>query len=67
MKQLIAKQITNEKSLWWDNIETKNKNESRSEILSKSFKEAITALENTREISSCLDLGKVHVVSMSIL
>jgi penicillin amidase len=23
MKQLIAKQITNEKSLWWDNIETK--------------------------------------------
>jgi penicillin amidase len=23
MKQLIAKQIVNEKSLWWDNIETK--------------------------------------------
>jgi hypothetical protein len=30
--------------------------ESRSEILSKSFKEAITALENTRQISSRLDL-----------
>jgi penicillin amidase len=39
MKQLIATQIVNEKSPWWDNVETKNRKESRSEILSKSFKE----------------------------
>jgi penicillin amidase len=46
MKQLIATQIVNEKSPWWDNVETKNRKESRSEILSKSFKEAIAVLEN---------------------
>lgn len=45
MKQIIAKQSANEKSLWWDDIETKNKKESRAEILSKSFKEAISSLE----------------------
>ncbi len=46
VKQIIAKQITNEKSLWWDNITTKNTKETRSQILSKSFKESILALEN---------------------
>ncbi|MFT4983151.1 MAG: penicillin amidase [Flavobacterium sp.] len=45
MKQLIATQIVNEKSPWWDNIKTKNRKESRSEILSKSFKEAVAVLE----------------------
>jgi hypothetical protein len=45
MKQLIAKQIVNEKSLWWDILRPKNRKESRTEILSKSFKETIAALE----------------------
>ena len=46
VKQIIANQITNEKSLWWDNINTKNVKETRSQIISKSFKESIVALEN---------------------
>ncbi|MFE3868036.1 penicillin acylase family protein [Flavobacterium sp. LS2P90] len=45
MKQIVAKQLVNENSLWWDNIVTKNLKENRSQILSKSFKEAIASLE----------------------
>jgi penicillin amidase len=61
MKQLIATQIVNEKSPWWDNVETKNRKESRSEILSKSFKEAIVR-KAIRQISSAWTWNKVHVV-----
>ena len=46
MKQIIARQITNDKSLWWDNITTKTVKETRQQIVSKSFKESIQALEN---------------------
>ena len=46
VKQIIAKQITNEKSLWWDNINTKIVKETRGQIISKAFKESIVALEN---------------------
>jgi penicillin amidase len=46
MKQIIARQITNEKSLWWDNVNTKKEKETRSQIVSKSFKESVAALEN---------------------
>jgi penicillin amidase len=60
MKQLIATQIVNEKSPWWDNVETKNRKESRSEILSKSFK---TSLENQLGKSvPAWTWNKVHVV-----
>ncbi|HKX85814.1 MAG TPA: penicillin acylase family protein [Flavobacterium sp.] len=45
MKQTIAHQSKNEHSLWWDNIVTKNKKETRSEIITKSFKEAIGSLQ----------------------
>ncbi|MFV5691181.1 penicillin acylase family protein [Flavobacterium sp. LT1R49] len=45
MKQIIAKQMANAASLWWDNIASKNIKETRSQILSQSFKEAITDLE----------------------
>ncbi len=45
MKQIIAKQMANENSLWWDNIATKEKKETRSQVLSKSFKESILALD----------------------
>jgi hypothetical protein len=38
MKQMIAGQISNDNSLWWDNIETKNKKETRSEILSNPLR-----------------------------
>lgn len=45
MKQIIASQIKNDNSPWWDNITTKNCKETRKMILEKSFKEAISALE----------------------
>ena len=45
MKQIIAKQIVNATSLWWDNVNTKNEKETRSKIISQSFKESIIALE----------------------
>ncbi len=46
VKQIIEPQSKNETSVWWDNIATKNKKETRAEILNKSFHEAIVALEN---------------------
>jgi penicillin amidase len=45
MKQVIAKQIVNENSLWWDDKKTKKCTETRTQILSKSFQECIIALE----------------------
>jgi penicillin G amidase len=46
IKQAIANQIRNENSPWWDNLETKNKKESRHEIITQSLKQAIASLEN---------------------
>jgi penicillin amidase len=45
VKQIIAKQIQNENSVWWDNILTKNVKETKKDILTKSFHEAIAGLE----------------------
>lgn len=45
IKQIIEPQSRNENSVWWDNVATKNKKETRAEILNKSFQEAISALE----------------------
>jgi penicillin amidase len=45
LKQIIAPQSKNESSAWWDNVKTKNKIETRNEILNASFHEAITTLE----------------------
>jgi penicillin amidase len=46
VKQIIEPQSKNENSVWWDNVSTKSKKETRAEILGKSFHETITALEN---------------------
>jgi len=63
MKQMIAEQITNNSSPWWDNIETPNKKESRREILSQSFKEAVVTLEmQLGESVQDWNWNKVHVV-----
>ncbi|TDE55569.1 penicillin acylase family protein [Flavobacterium sp. GT3P67] len=63
MKQIIAKQIKNQESLWWDNISTKNVKETRSNIISKSFKESIVALEKQLGTSvSDWTWNKVHTV-----
>jgi penicillin amidase len=45
VKQMIEAQTQNATSPWWDNSNTKNKKETQSEILTKSFKEAIASLE----------------------
>lgn len=45
MKQLIAEQIKNDNSPWWDNILTKNSKETRKMILEQSFKESVSILE----------------------
>ena len=63
MKQVIEGQSKNENSLWWDNITTKNKKETKKDILSQSFKEAIVALEKqlgTKETS--WTWNKVHTL-----
>jgi penicillin amidase len=46
IKQVIEIQTKNAASPWWDNIETKNKKETQTDILTQSFKEAIASLEN---------------------
>ena len=46
IKQVIENQSKNGASVWWDNINSKDKKESQSEILTLSFKEAIASLEN---------------------
>jgi len=45
VKQIIEAQSQNTASPWWDNVKTKNKKETQSEILTQSFKEAIASLE----------------------
>lgn len=42
----IAKQINTRKSIWWDDISTKNIKENRDEMVTKAFHQAITSLEN---------------------
>ncbi|WP_264535250.1 penicillin acylase family protein [Flavobacterium sp. N1736] len=62
-KQVIARQIANENSVWWDNVKTKNVKETRNEIVSKSFHEAITALK--KQLGNNVpdwNWGKVHTV-----
>jgi penicillin amidase len=46
IKQVIENQSQNTTSVWWDNITTKNKKETQSEILTQSFKKAVVSLEN---------------------
>jgi penicillin amidase len=45
IKSNVSKQIKNNTSVWWDNVLTKNRVESRSEILTQSFIESIALLE----------------------
>jgi penicillin amidase len=63
MKQIVARQITNANSPWWDNVTTKNQKETRSQILATSFAEAIAALENQLgNTVSNWEWSKVHTV-----
>ncbi|RKS99848.1 penicillin acylase family protein [Flavobacterium sp. 123] len=63
MKQIIAKQMANKESLWWDNVETKNKKETRNQILTMSFKQAIHSLEDQLgNLVTAWTWSKVHTV-----
>jgi len=63
MKQVIEGQSNNENSLWWDNTATKNKTETKKEILTQSFKEAITNLtKQLGTIETKWTWGKVHTL-----
>lgn len=62
-KQVIANQIKNENSVWWDNIKTKNVKETRKDIVSKSFHEAVSALQ--KQLGTTISdwkWGEVHTV-----
>jgi penicillin amidase len=63
LKQTIAAQSSNQNSPWWDNIATKNKKETRSEIVTKSFQQAIASLE--KQLGSDTNAwtwNRVHIV-----
>ncbi len=45
-KRTIASHITQNQSVWWDNITTSDKKETKNEILLKSFKETVVILQN---------------------
>lgn len=63
IKQVIEPQIANENSFWWDNLQTKNKKETRKEIIQKSFKESITELN--KQLGSTVESwtwNKVHTI-----
>ena len=45
IKQVIAAQSQNSASPWWDDIKTKDKKENQSEIITRSFKEAVASLQ----------------------
>ncbi len=63
VKQLVEPQSKNENSIWWDDVTTKNKKETRAEILNKSFHEIITALEKQlgKDVNTWT-WGKVHTL-----
>lgn len=63
MKQVIEAQSKNETSIWWDNIKTKDKKETRKDILMESFAEAIASLEKQLGKNQQLwNWEKVHIV-----
>lgn len=62
-KQIIARQIENEKSVWWDNIRTKNRRETKNEIVTQSFHETVYSLQ--KQLGDSVkdwNWGKVHTV-----
>jgi len=63
VKQMIEAQTQNAASPWWDDVKTKNKKETQSDILTTSFKEAIASLE--KQLGSNVNhwqWGKIHKV-----
>ena len=44
--QVLVSQINTKESVWWDNLSTKNKTETRQDIIENSFKDAVAFLQN---------------------
>ncbi|PXY40115.1 penicillin acylase family protein [Flavobacterium cheongpyeongense] len=62
-KQVIARQIKNENSVWWDNIKTKHVKETRKDIVSKSFHQTIASLQ--KQLGNTISdwtWGEVHTI-----
>ena len=66
MKQVIAFQIKNENSPWWDDITTKNRKETKTQILAKSYLQAVASLENQlgKNVNSWT-WNRVHLIEHS--
>lgn len=63
MKRMIANQIEKENSIWWDNVNTNNIKETKKEILTASFTQAINSLEKQLGDNIMLwNWGKVHTL-----
>lgn len=63
-KKQFEKQIRSLNSVWDDNILTKNRVETKKEILTKSFKDAVAFLEKKHgNLISSWKWGKVHTVT----
>jgi penicillin G amidase len=62
-KRVIASQIKKDVSIWWDNVTTTHKTETKKEILSNSLVEAVSLLEKQlgNEIKDW-NWGKVHTL-----
>lgn len=63
MKQMIPHQIKNTASVWWDNVSTKEKLESKKEILVNSFHQAVASLH--KQLGKKVDKwtwDRVHVL-----
>jgi len=63
MKRTTAVLIPNDRSLWWDNVQTKNVRETRKMIFAKSFEQTVSDLET--QLGSDISQwrwGKVHTL-----
>lgn len=63
-KRVIAEHIEKDNSIWWDDISTSKKIETKKEILSKSLAEAVASLE--KQLGSDMkawNWGKVHTLA----
>lgn len=62
-KRLIAPMASNAASIWWDDVHTKEVTETQSQIIQKSFLEAISDLkENFGENSEAWTWDRVHTI-----
>jgi len=63
IKRSIALQLSNDNSIWWDNLTTSEIQETKADIINKSFEEAIESLES--QLGDDIinwNWGKVHTL-----